>query len=71
MPKKKITPKKKKRVVAKAPKVKRKKSIAQQIDEFDWRDMKRIRVGEGTVARERSRATSPNSQPIEGERDER
>lgn len=51
MAKKKIkakkTPQKKKSVAAK--RAKRPKTIAEEIDAFDWRDVKKIRVGEGIV----------------------
>jgi len=73
MPKKKIKPKKKKRAAAKASKPTkekptREKPAAQQIDEFDWREVRKIRVGEGTVARQSTIATSLNSLP-KGETD--
>ena len=44
---KKKTPAKKKRVTAKRKKT---KSIAEQIDAFDWRDAKKVRVGSGIIA---------------------
>jgi hypothetical protein len=46
-PKKKKTPQKKKRATARRP-----KTIAEQIDAFDWRQVKEIHVGEGMVGRE-------------------
>ena len=69
MPKKKIKPRKrKKRAAAKArkparKKPARKKSLAQQIDEFDWRDVKKIRVGVSAVAKESNTTTSLNNPP--------
>lgn len=75
MPKKKIKPRKskkrvvaKKRVAAKARKAvrkkpARKKSLTQQIDEFDWRDVKKISVGVSAVAKESHTTTSPNNPP--------
>src|SRR5436305_15134328 len=69
MPKKKIKPKKsKKRATAKArkpakKKPARKKSLTEQIDEFDWRDVKKIRVGVSAVAKESNTTTSPNNPP--------
>jgi len=70
MPKKKIKPKKitrkkKKRVAAKARKPARKKSLAQQIDEFDWRDVKKVGVAGAAVARE---STTSLNNPPKGER---
>lgn len=52
MPKKKIKARKpktrKKRITAKRAKA---KSVTEQIDAFDWRDVKTIRVGSGMVGR--------------------
>jgi hypothetical protein len=48
-PKQKKTPQKKKRATTRRP-----KTIAEQIDAFDWRDVKQIHVGEGMVGRESS-----------------
>jgi len=39
-------PQKKKRVTARRRKT---KSIAEQIDAFDWRDVKKVRVGSGII----------------------
>jgi hypothetical protein len=35
-----------------AKRAKKPKTIAEQIEAFDWRDVKKIRVGEGIVSRE-------------------
>ncbi|HMC27860.1 MAG TPA: hypothetical protein VKM56_08715 [Verrucomicrobiae bacterium] len=71
MPKKKIKPKKKvqakkskKRVARKARKPAKKKSLIQQIDEFDWRDVNKVRVGGAAVGREST--TTANTQPKDG-----
>jgi len=46
---KKKTPAKKKRVTAKRKKT---KSIAELIDAFDWRNVKKVRIGSGIVGGE-------------------
>jgi hypothetical protein len=44
------SPPKKKRVAAK--RAKKPKTIAEQIDAFDWRDVEKTRLGEGIVSKE-------------------
>ena len=56
-------PAKKKRVTVKAKRTARKKSLVQQIDEFDWRDANKIRVGVSAVAKESNTTTSPDNPP--------
>ena len=73
MPKKKIKPKKKvqakkskKRVVRKARKPAKKKSLIQQIDEFDWRDANKVRVIGAAVAKESSTSLNNLQKPASG-----